>query len=165
MHPEFSTIIQKITDDTGEELKGDEIYQVFNDEYLNEERRFRLHKYEINAMLIGDETGEKHNAVEITAHMDDKGEIFNMRGRGNGPIDAFFHALVESGHLDRGVKLSSYSEHALSEGTDSQAVAYIQMTDSEGSSCFGVGMDPSINGASLKALLCALDRMERLKKQ
>ncbi|MBB6480853.1 2-isopropylmalate synthase [Spirochaeta isovalerica] len=162
MHPEFSAIIQRITDERGDELKGDEIYDVFNKEYLTDGRRLKLHKYKINAILDDDEATDVHNAVEIIATMEEKGERFEMTGHGNGPIDAFFHALIESGHLEEGVRLSSYSEHALTEGADSQAVAYIQMVNKNGQGRFGVGVDPSINGASLKALLCALDRMDKM---
>jgi len=87
--------------------------------------------------------------------------MLELRGHGNGPIDAFFHALKDSGQIDKDVKLNSYSEHALSKGADSKAVAYIQVVSKDGREFFGVGIDPSINGASLKAALCALNRMER----
>ena len=96
--------------------------------------------------------------------MEKNNEMLEMRGHGNGPIDAFFHALENAEYISEGIKLSSYSEHALSEGADSKAVAYIQIERNDGVSCFGVGIDPSINGASLKALLCALNRMDKLKK-
>jgi len=164
MHPEFSRTIQKMTDETGRELKGEEIYKTFMSEYLEDGHRLKLHRYEINAILNDDEVGEKHNSVEIAAYMEEDNEMLEMRGHGNGPIDAFFHALKNAKHISEGIKLSSYSEHALSEGADSKAVAYIQVESDNGDSCFGVGIDPSINGASLKALLCALNRLDKLNK-
>ena len=163
MHPEFSSIIQRITDKTGNELKGEEIHKAFIEEYLENGHKFKLHRYEINAKLNDDKIGEKHNSVEIKAHLEVAGKMLKLKGHGNGPIDAFFHAL--KGSLNLGdIKLSSYSEHALSEGADSKAVAYIQIESADGKGFFGVGIDPSINGASLKALLCALSRMEEKSK-
>ena len=164
MHPEFSSIIQNITDETGRELKGVEIYDAFMKEYLENGNKFKLHRYEINAILNDDEVGEKHNSVEIKANLEENGEMIELQGHGNGPIDAFFQAMKSTRHIGD-VKLSSYSEHALSEGADSKAVAYIQVETKEGLACFGVGIDPSINGASLKALLCALNRLEKLLKK
>jgi len=161
MHPEFSSIIQKITDKTGRELKGEEIYKAFLSEYLEDGHRLILHRYEINAILNDDVEGDKHNSVEIAAYLEENKKMLELRGHGNGPIDAFFHALKDSGQIDKDVKLNSYSEHALSKGADSKAVAYIQVVSKDGREFFGVGIDPSINGASLKAALCALNRMER----
>jgi 2-isopropylmalate synthase len=162
MHPEFSSIIQNITDQTGKELKGQEIYDAFMSEYLDEGKSIKLHKYEINAKADDLKKDQKHNYVEIKAQIEQAGKILKLKGHGNGPIDAFFQSLKMAGYVKQDVKLSSYSEHALSEGADSKAVAYIQVVDSEGTACFGVGIDPSINGASLKALLCAIYRLESL---
>ncbi len=161
MHPEFSSIIQKITDQTGRELKGEEIHNSFVKEYLENGHIFKLHRYEINAVLNDDEKGEKHNSVEITTHLEDNGKMLELKGHGNGPIEAFFHALKKTNDMPD-VTISSYSEHALSEGADSKAVAYIQVESTNGDKCFGVGIDPSINGASLKALLCALNRINKI---
>ena len=159
MHPEFSSIIQKITDETGNELKGEEIFEVFSREYLDDSGPYSLVEYEINAKLDAKKSAaEKHN-VEIKCTLDYHGEILKLEGHGNGPIDAFFHALQGSDAPK--VKFLSYDEHALSEGADSQAVCYIGVADSKGRPFFGVGVDNSINAASLKALLCALNRIEQ----
>ncbi|MDA3811903.1 MAG: 2-isopropylmalate synthase [Spirochaetaceae bacterium] len=163
MHPEFSSIIQKITDKTGRELNGKEIYESFMKEYLEDANKFKLHRYEIFARADDLKKDERHNRVEVKALMEENGKTIRIKGHGNGPIDAFFQALKIS--CDVGdLKLSSYSEHALSEGADSKAVAYIQVDDGKGHACFGVGVDPSINGASLKALLCAVNRLEIMTK-
>lgn len=159
MHPEFSGIIQKITDDTGKELKGGEIFEVFSREYLEESGPYSLVQYEINAKLdVKKSGGEKHN-VGINCSLDYHGATMDLKGHGNGPIDAFFHAL--QGTKAPEVNFLSYNEHALSEGADSQAVCYIGVSDSKGRPFFGVGVDSSINAASLKALLCAINRIER----
>lgn len=160
MHSEFSSIIQGITDQTGRELKGQEIYEAFMKEYLGDTHRFKLHSYEINARLNDDEAGDDHNSVEISTTLEENKEILKLSGHGNGPIEAFFQSMKAADLIDKSVRLSTYSEHALSEGADSKAVAYIQVAKTDGKACFGVGIDPSINGASLKALLCALSRID-----
>ncbi|MDC7234937.1 MAG: 2-isopropylmalate synthase [Spirochaetales bacterium] len=158
MHPEFSRKIQKITDDTGKELKGQEIFDVFSKEYLEVNAPWSLMNYEINARLDVDADGQEKHNVGISCTLKYKGEELKITGHGNGPIDAFFHALQSTDAPK--VHFLSYDEHALSEGADSQAVCYIQAADSKGRSIYGVGVDNSINAASLKALLCALNRIE-----
>ena len=159
MHPEFSRIIQKITDDTGKELKGQDIYDVFAGEYLKKAEPYSLVQYEINARLDESKSGEEKHSVDIKCTLDSKGEKLKLEGNGNGPIEAFFHAL-QGTDIPR-VNFLSYDEHALTEGADSQAVCYIGVADSKGRPFFGVGVDSSINAASLKALLCAINRIEK----
>ena len=158
MHPEFSRRIQKITDDTGRELKGEEIYGEFRKQYLDLDGPWSLVNYEINAKLDTDAEGKEIHNVGIHCTLKYKGEEMKVEGQGNGPIDAFFHALQSIDAPQ--VHFLSYDEHALTEGADSQAVCYIQVADSKGRSNFGVGVDSSINAASLKALLCAVNRIE-----
>ncbi len=159
MHPEFSSIIQRITDETGNELKGEEVYEVFSREYLDDSGPYSLVDYEIHAKLDSKKSDAEKHDVGIQCALDYHGEILHLEGHGNGPIDAFFHALQGSGAPK--VDFISYDEHALSEGADSQAVCYIGVSDSKGRPFFGVGVDSSINAASLKALLCAINRIEK----
>lgn len=158
MHPEFSRKIQIITDETGKELKGTDIFEEFSKEYLDVNAPWALVNYEINARLDVDDQGMEQHNVGIKCTLNYKGEQMKLEGHGNGPIDAFFHALQSTSAPK--IHFLSYDEHALSEGADSQAVCYIQIADSKGRSIFGVGVDNSINAASLKALLCAVNRIE-----
>ena len=127
-------------------------------EYLEIKSPWSLVNYEINARLDVDDKGDEVQSVGINCSLKYNGELMKLEGQGNGPIDAFFHALQATSAPK--VHFISYDEHALSEGADSQAVCYIQVADSKGRSHFGVGVDNSINAASLKALLCALNRIE-----
>ena len=82
-----------------------------------------------------------------------------ITGTGNGPIDAFCAALRAAGIGD--FSLLSYHEHALDRGSGSRAVAYIQIETAGGVRLFGVGVDTDIAAASFRAILCALNRLER----
>ncbi len=152
MHPEFSTIIQKITDETGDELSPDNILTKFTTEYLGIESPFKLLDYTINT------TSKEAN---ISAEIDNNGNIISIVGTGNGPIDAFFNGVKSIS--DKKIKFHDYSEHSLTEGADSKAVAYIGI-EYKNSIIYGVGIDSSINTASIKALLCALNRTEKGEK-
>ncbi|NLA77796.1 MAG: 2-isopropylmalate synthase, partial [Clostridiales bacterium] len=79
-----------------------------------------------------------------------------INGKGNGPIDAFFNALAQVGI--KGYSFEDYSEHAVSIGSDAKAVSYIHLTSPEGKSIFGVGISHNINYASIRGVLCAINR-------
>lgn len=147
MHPEFSRIIQKITDETGKELSPDYILSLFNSEYLEITDPYSLVDYSINT---------NSNHTTIFAQLKNNGDEIEVSAKGNGPIDAFFHAFNSLVKWD--VKFHDYSEHSLSEGADSKAVAYIGI-EKENNIYYGVGIDSSINTASIKALLCAFNRI------
>ena len=83
-------------------------------------------------------------------------------GEGNGPIDAFFNALhnLPVAPID-GYQFVDYKEHAISSGSDTQAVCYIHLKAPNGQDVFGVGKSHNINRASLRAILCAINRYVR----
>ena len=88
--------------------------------------------------------------------LDYKGKEINISGEGNGPIDSFFNAIR---NLDLGAfHFVDYSEHAISQGSDSKAVAYIHLTTPAGKDIFGVGLSHNINRASLRGIICAINR-------
>jgi 2-isopropylmalate synthase len=153
MQPEFAQVVQKVTDETGNELKPEEIFELFKKEYLDLEGHVKLIKYSI------DETqnlSEKNNIVHIVATLKINGKTVEVKGEGNGPIDAFFHALQNAG-LSK-YKFVNYEEHALSQGSDSKAVSYICLENGNGEKRYGVGIDENITTASLNAIISAINR-------
>lgn len=81
-----------------------------------------------------------------------------ISGEGNGPIDAFFNAL-KAVHM-KAYEFVAYHEHAISSGSDSKAIAYIQLKRPDGRPVFGVGIENNINLASVQGVLCAINRAE-----
>ena len=79
-----------------------------------------------------------------------------MEGQGTGPIDGFVHGLATALGVD--VHLVDYSEHALGDGADAEAVAYVGLRGRDGQLRFGAGRDRDIVKASLSAACKALDR-------
>ncbi len=154
MHPEFGSIIQKVTDRAGRELKLSEIWEAFDSEYLQSNTPFSLNSFHVVKRHIDND--EQASFAEIEAVLGTNGEEKTISAKGNGPLDAFCAAL-KSGLTEK-FTLSRYHEHALTKSSSSMAVAYIQVTMPDGLKKWGVGMDTDIIVASIKAVLSALNR-------
>ena len=81
----------------------------------------------------------------------------HLTGVGNGPIDAFVHALSD---VDIEARVLDYAEHAMSAGGDAQAAAYVEC-EVDGEVYWGVGVDANIVTASLQAVAAAVNRAAR----
>jgi 2-isopropylmalate synthase len=152
MHPEFGRIVQKAAESSGTELTSSAIMQLFKEAYLTVSAPYKLKKHQLSETAIDAGT----SLVVFNGSCLRYGTEFDIRGEGNGPIDAFFSAIKTIG-ID-GYKFISYHEHAASSGANAQAVAYIELEAPNGVHYFGVGTHSNINVASMKAILCAINR-------
>lgn len=152
---EFSGVVQSVTDTEGGEVTSDEIWRIFQDEYLPvADADQRWGRYEIF-------TTQTHSGsdgfTDITVEYRDGDEKKQLASRGNGPVDAFINGINEAG---REVKVFDYVEHAMSEGGDAQAAAYVHL-EVDGTPLWGVGIDPDTSRAALKAIISAVNRAVR----
>ncbi|MEN8199188.1 MAG: 2-isopropylmalate synthase [Thermodesulfobacteriota bacterium] len=154
MHPEFGAIVQGVTDTAGRELDLSEIWNAFEDEYLKKSQPYCLSGFNVVKRHI--DSDEKASSAEVEAVVEVAGTEKIIAADGNGPLDAFCSAMKEE--LTGPFTLCQYHEHALSESSSSEAVAYIQVETPEGVSKWGVGIDTDIIVASIKAVLSALNR-------
>lgn len=152
MHPEFGHIVQVETDRVGTELKPERIYELFKNAYIDIDSPYRLLKHSFAE--AADEKGCSH--VTFRGTLKHKDTVFEVCGEGNGPIDAFFNA-IHGQKMDR-FTFVDYKEHAVRSGSDSMAVAYIQLRDAQGKDIYGVGVDHNINLAPLRGILSAINR-------
>lgn len=152
MHPEFGHIVQVETDRVGKELKPNAIYDLFKAHYIDAVKPYQLVQHSFAEFT--DEEGHSHVTFAGTIRHTDT--VFQVQGSGNGPIDAFFNA-IHGQKMDR-FTFIDYKEHAVKQGSDSQAVAYIHLQDENGRDWFGVGMSHNINLAPLKGILSAINR-------
>jgi 2-isopropylmalate synthase len=147
---EFSQVVQKITDSQGGEVTALQMWEIFKDEYLpnpeNPWGRFGLVSVTQDSAVDGDTT--------LQATLKDLTNEISLRGIGNGPIAAFAEALHSHGVE---VRVLDYQEHAMSAGGDAQAAAFLECQVGE-RILWGVGIDPSIVTASLKAIISAVNR-------
>ena len=155
---DFSQIVQRHTEAYGGEISGESLWTIFVDEYLPAEAaeglerwgRFRLRGTTVT-------TADDGAHATLTVTLVDSGEERVLAATGNGPVDAFVAALAQIGVS---VKVLDFAEHALSEGGDASAAAYIE-AEVDGQILWGVGIDPSITTASFKAIVSAVNRALR----
>lgn len=143
---EFSRAIQREADATGKEINASDIHAIFQREYLE-----RSEPYVYRAHRMSEDTA-KAESINIEVDIVRNGQPVTVRGSGNGPIDAFVHALG----LD--IKLMDFHEHAIGAGADAKAASYIELRLNEAPTGFGVGIDANIVTASFKAVLSAVNR-------
>ena len=154
---EFSGVVQAKTDAEGGEVTSQQIWAIFQDEYLpapatrpeDKWGRFELTR----TRTASDFTG----SVELDVQLRIGNDAHDLRGTGNGPIAAFLSILSEQG-ID--VKLFDYVEHTLSASGDALAAAYVDL-NVNGKRLWGVGIDADISTASLKAVVSAVNRAVR----
>ena len=152
MHPEFGRIVQAETDAVGREITPQRIYDLFKANYIDAAAPYQLLRHSFAEFT--DEDGRSHVTFAGTIRHHDT--VFQVQGSGNGPIDSFFNA-IHGQKMDR-FTFIDYKEHAVKQGSDSQAVAYIHLQDENGRDWFGVGMSHNINLAPLKGILSAINR-------
>ena len=157
MHPGFGRVIQRLTDACGEELSPEMVFHTFEKEYLLRQNGYKLKAFEVVKRHFDREEEDSH--AEIAAVLEHNGQEKKIRAAGNGPLDAFCAALRNDLGLD--FSLHSYHEHALTRGSSSRAVSYIEIIDSTTESWWGAGVDSDIIVASIKSLLSAINRSQK----
>jgi 2-isopropylmalate synthase len=152
---EFSGVVQAKTDAEGGEVTSEQIWEIFQDEYLPAPiDDAKWGRYELlGTRTASDMDGEVSLDVRLRVGEDVQPET----GSGNGPIAAFLGILGGLGH---DIKLYDYVEHTLSAGGDAQAAAYVEL-QVDGKRLWGVGIDGDISTASLKAVVSAVNRSVR----
>ena len=150
---EFSQVIQRVTETQGGEVSPAAMWDYFTDEYLPNPAapwgRFALRTIAQDSKVDGE--------TQVRVVLTDFGVESELSGVGNGPIAAFCDALSSHG-VD--VRVLDYHEHAMSSGGDASAAAYLECAVG-GRVLWGVGIDPSIVTASLKAVVSAVNRAHR----
>ena len=150
MREDFSYAVKSVSDHKHKELLPDEIYQIFQDAYVNVESPVKLVDFLLKKEPDGIRSGEVNLEIE--------GKAVTYQARGNGRLDAVSNALQRN----LGVNYSNltYSEHALEIGSTSRAMAYIGITGEDGRIVWGAGMDTDIITASIMALVSAINRLK-----
>ena len=154
MHPEFSAVVQKACDEKGKELKAEEVFDLFQQEYRNVCGPYRLVNYKIS---------EEKNEQDDLTQVQFSGELkykdnapVQIEGNGNGPVAAFCDAMNQTEVAS--YQFVDYSEHAISVGSDSKAISYIHLKNPQGKDIFGIGVSHNIGYASMKGIICAINR-------
>ena len=147
---EFSKIAQTKMDREGKELSSDDIWALFQRTYRLVDAPLTLVK-----QTIAPTSPDSREMIATLRRAD--GTILNWEGSGNGPIDCFVDALMKGFGIE--FQFLDYHEHAVGRGANATAACYVEIQDAEGQVVHGVGIDPNIVTASLKATLSAVERM------
>ena len=157
MQSEFSAVVQKACDESGKEIQPDEVFDIFQKEYRNVCGPYKLLNYKIT-----EEKNEKDylTTVHFTGELKYKdNEPVKISGDGSGPIGAFCEAMNKAGLSN--YEFVDYSEHAISVGSDSKAISYIHIKNPNGKDIFGIGVSHNIGYASMKGIICAINRDQK----
>ena len=148
---EFSQVVQQEMDALGTEFTAADLWKIFRKEFGMDAQQAPQYRIE-----------EADGVVNLAAKLQWNGQECMLQGKGTGPIDAFVQALSDAtGHS---VRVMNYSEHAVGEGANAQAVAYAEVRVDDSQTVFGVGMDANIVSASIRAILSGLRRAVTLQK-
>ena len=152
MQPVVGTTIYQLADKKGKELSNHEIFEAFQAEFVNVVNHLSLEEYELLHNDI------KDGNVCCEAKLIKNGDQYDIKGTGNGPINAFVNALEKLGQKD--FNLKDYRSHAIKGGSDADSAAYILLESFDGKEAWGCGVDPSIEIAGVKALISALNLLK-----
>ncbi|QHF22283.1 2-isopropylmalate synthase [Rathayibacter sp. VKM Ac-2762] len=154
---EFSGVVQAKTDAEGGEVTSEQIWTVFQDEYLPAPAERADEKWGRFELLRTNTSSDLGGSIALDAVLRVGDERVSASSRGNGPINAF-EAVLEQQGVE--VRVLDYVEHALSAGGDALAASYVECTVN-GRTLWGVGVDADISTASLKAIVSAVNRALR----
>ncbi len=150
---EFTRVIQQITDTTGKEITGNEIWVEFRNHYLAPSKPYELVSFETSQNVKGADRSEVKAKVKVD------GEEVRVEGEGGGAVEAFTNAFQS--HFDVDLRVLDYHEHAIGAGADAQAVCYMELKIGD-RELWGVGMHGDIVAASLRAIVSGVNRAKEI---
>jgi 2-isopropylmalate synthase len=147
---EFSRIAQAQMDREGKELTSDDIWKLFTKTYGLDNAPIGL----VSQQMLP--TAKNERTLSAVLKKAD-GSTMTIEGAGNGPVDAFVDALKRAFNVD--FSFIDYHEHAVWRGANATAACYVELQNADGEIVHGVGRDPKIVMASLKAVLSGVLRV------
>lgn len=154
MHPVFGSVIKAAADKKQRELKPAEIFSIFEKKWLK--TKSPLNVLDITEKHIEGERGsDLPEQVATMATVEWNGKRLAIAAKGNGPLDAFVAAMKQT--PAPGFNISSFHEHSVGSGSDTHAMAYVQITCEDGRQSWGVGKSSNVGRAGIAAVVSALN--------
>lgn len=150
MREEVGYMMKDVSDETHKELSPQWVYEIFEDNYINPTPYFQIsecHFKQIDGIM-----------AETTIVCGDKKNIVDAMG--NGRLDAVSNTIKQFFGIS--YQLSAYEEHALTRGSSSKAIAYVNIT-CQGRAYWGVGIDEDIIKASIHALCVCVNKLPEIQ--
>ena len=148
MREEVGYFIKDVSDKEHKELTPEGIYENFCSHYIDIKKVFTLEFFRFHRE-------EESMTVEGSLSEPTRGMTTTIRGEGNGRLDAVSNALKT--YFDLDYELMIYEEHALTQGSRSNAIAYVGLMYQQ-QMYWGVGVTMDIVEASVNALVVAVNK-------
>ncbi len=146
MREVFGYQVKGISDHSHKELLPQEVYQIFEETYVNVEEPVKV--TEIHYVQC--------DGIEAKVSMEYRGKTAVVTDLGNGRLDAISNAIKS--YIGVSYSIETYTEHALETSSKSKAASYVCIKDEKGDMYWGVGVDSDIITSSAKALVSAVNR-------
>lgn len=150
MREDFGYTVKSVSDHAHKELSPAEVHDIFQKTYVNIDADIKLMDYHV----------KRNGDFHVTVTLEINGRTKEIDGRGNGRLDAASNAIKHN--LGIQYTIYQYQEHALEQGSTSQAAAYVGISGKDGKITWGVGIHTDIVTASIMALISAINRMPQL---
>ena len=151
MHIEIGEFVNEKADAESKELDAQDVFQIFQNEFLNRIEPLSLISYSTS------ESPQNDESLIISSKIIYQGKEIDIKGSGNGPINAFVQALDQNGL--KNFKLTDYRQHSIGEGSATRSATYIQLKNNSGLAKYGCGIDSSIEKSGILALVSAINRL------
>ena len=148
---DFMQIVTAESETRHSDLMPQELFELFDDVYVNVMTPYNMIGYREESL------GDKKAHVNVKLKYAD--EIVEVNGDGIGLLDAFCNEIEKTLQIKLSIRM--YNEHAIQSGSDSAAITYVQIADKDGQMHLGAGISSSVTKSSLRAVVCALNRMIR----
>jgi 2-isopropylmalate synthase len=145
MHQHVSNVVQKQAERAGNEVRSKEIKVLFDDHFVAVPTGWTLRGYDLSS---------QNQQTEATFRIE-AAEPLELHGRGVGALEALADALAS--HYGVAIKVSQFDEHALRQGTDSDAIASVCVSV-DGVESVAAAIHEDTTTANLQALLSAVGR-------
>jgi 2-isopropylmalate synthase len=148
---ELSQVVQTLTDTSGSEVRAQDIWQLFEQTYIQVKQPYSYVSYQPQHI---DESTE-----QVTLTVQHQGEACALSGKGNGPISAVLNAF------NLQLEVVNYEERSLGQGANAKAIAIIELVDkARNVSTFGVGIHDNITTASVQAIVACVNRLAMIQQ-
>ena len=148
---ELSSKVQKIADETGNEITSDIIWRTFNENFILQ-KPFQLIDFKVEG------ANRKDNLEIINAKVNFNDKLYQFSSQGNGPISAFVNGMREN--FDLNFTLEDFGQNTRSATSKAESSAYVELKINDGKdSIYGCGINTSITVAPILAVLSAINKI------
>ena len=149
---DFSGAVQAFAEESKSEVEPQAIFDLFEQTYLSGDGRWNLGNYQVS---------REDGVDKLQAQLTEGGREHKLAGSGSGVVASFVDAM--QGLIGKQIVLVEYSEHALSQSADAEAICYIQL-NIDGDRYCGVGRSHDIIQASLAGILGAINKAAEVEQ-